>query len=683
MALTSALSRFLLLSWCCQRAWSQAALAHVGEDCFLSCWKSPGFCDWCGIGNACCALDDSDAAKLECGGTGQKLVFTGTAAHQCVKAAFLPGQQPPAAIVATGPTNTPATQIPGVIGKGNATIIDQSPNGLAVGSGKALDATPENCKAETCAWTVDFSCPSAPVGRQGHASNDGSLGFKCCCILQASAYTFGNGNGGSAFQHPDEFNVHAAIGATVAPVFDAYSTASPTVAVSEIGSVTLAPTAAPDSASQALLASHGGANVRVNDVSMVDTDFKPTGHHGPIQNEYANNHNGARKEGCVFGICADLDVNDPDSDSALQSTAHGVGVVDGVTNQLPSYDISVNADNKVNVRTIAGTVKADATGAYVAAGQDRVVDNGDKYHTVRPAETTAVTAIEAGTTTITVATQEGFAIGDKVLIGGVEEKTITGFGSLILDSPVTRFFSAGTAITKVLPRPAISAKETGVATKPAVNGGNAPAAAGGSSLGVSAGGSSAWSGANKGIIIALAVLACICITLAGVGAAAMAGRKKKRSTTDREAYLKNDFIERQPVYHEVPPTEEDGLMKPDSNGADMNRDGIPDALQQPQVYLQPTNSFPLQGQANAISFPGMPPIGGSLLLQPTAGSTYMGALPQGASMNMTTAAPYQNYASQSVYTSAPAAYSQQLGMTMPGAMLPQTTSYAQPQTLYR
>jgi len=123
----------------------------------------------------------------------------------------------------------------------------------------------------------------------------------------------------------------------------------------------------------------------------------------------------------------------------------------------------------VNVRTIAGTAKADATGAYVAAGQDRVVDNGDKYHTVRPAETTAVTAIEAGTTTITVATQKGFAIGDKVLIGGVEEKTITGFGSLILDSPVTRFFSAGTAITKVLPRPATSAKETGVATKPAVN----------------------------------------------------------------------------------------------------------------------------------------------------------------------------------------------------------------------
>jgi len=129
-------------------------------------------------------------------------------------------------------------------------------------------------------------------------------------------------------------------------------------------------------------------------------------------------------------------------------------------------------------------------------------------------------------------------------------------------------------------------------------------------------------------------------------------------------------------------------MKPDSNGTDINRDGIPDALQQPQVYLQPTNSFPLQGQAtqaNAISFPGMPPIGGSLLLQPTAGSTYMSALPQGASMNMTTAVPYQNYTSQSAYTSAPAAYSQQLGMTMPGATLPQTNSLfqAQSQTLYR
>lgn len=132
-------------------------------------------------------------------------------------------------------------------------------------------------------------------------------------------------------------------------------------------------------------------------------------------------------------------------------------------------------------------------------------------------------------------------------------------------------------------------------------------------------------------------------------------------------------------------TNGDGLVDEVVTGVDMNRDGIPDALQQPQVYLQPTNSFPLQGQANPISFPGMPPIGGSMLLQPTAGSTYMSALPQGASMNMTTAAPYQNYASQSAYTSAPAAYSQQLGMTMPGAMLPQTNSLfqAQPQTLYR
>jgi len=351
MALTSALSRFLLLSWCCQRAWSQAALAHVGEDCFLSCWKSPGFCDWCGIGNACCALDDSDALKAECGG---QLAFTGTAQHQCVKAAFLPGQQPPAPVVAATGPNTTAVAATGTkaIGKAqcisymaetgcdwtnkyncpnqpagssgpvkasedmgfqcccnnnlwreSATITDTAPNGLAAGSGEAVEATPEKCKAESCAWTVDFSCPSAPVGSKGHASNDGSLGFKCCCILKAStgpAFVGGNGNGGSAFQNPNEFNVNAPILPTIAPVADAYSTASPTVAVSEIGAVTLAPTAAPDAASKAFLLSHGGANVRVNDVSMVDTDFKPTGHHGPIHNAYANNNAKARKEGCTF-----------------------------------------------------------------------------------------------------------------------------------------------------------------------------------------------------------------------------------------------------------------------------------------------------------------------------------------------------------------------------------------------
>jgi len=184
----------------------------------------------------------------------------------------------------------------------------------------------------------------------------------------------------------------------------------------------------------------------------------------------------------------------------------------------------------------------------------------------------------------------------------------------------------------------------------------------------------------------------------------MRGQKKKRGTTDREAYLKNDFIERQPIYQDVPPQQmeevepmmaqkdqgvpmasvgidynNDGRADVVYTGADLNRDGIPDGLQAPAT-LQPTQSFPVQQvelaqtvpvttavapvtQASGVTFPGLPTIGATNVLQQTvaAPSTAQYIMqPQAASMTATM--PYGNYTTGSTYITAPSAYSQ-LGVT--------------------
>jgi len=176
------------------------------------------------------------------------------------------------------------------------------------------------------------------------------------------------------------------------------------------------------------------------------------------------------------------------------------------------------------------------------------------------------------------------------------------------------------------------------------------------------------------------------IVVAVVVGGLMSSRKKKRQTTDREQYLKNDFIERQPVYHEVAGQPEDGngeeeqpLREQEFNGA---------RPQEVVPALEPTPSFPMQQvemmpalapiqgmqvQALApasmpatapsgISFPGMPTIGvnGMPVQQVQAGSMYMN-----------TTLPYGQYASPSTYVAAPAAYNQMgLGVTGPLTSVP-------------
>lgn len=55
------------------------SLEHAGEDCMPSCGQ-PGFCNWCGQGNACCAKDDANSPD-DCKGVMSDFK---TDKHECV-----------------------------------------------------------------------------------------------------------------------------------------------------------------------------------------------------------------------------------------------------------------------------------------------------------------------------------------------------------------------------------------------------------------------------------------------------------------------------------------------------------------------------------------------------------------------------------------------------------------------
>jgi hypothetical protein len=132
----------------------------------------------------------------------------------------------------------------------------------------------------------------------------------------------------------------------------------------------------------------------------------------------------------------------------------------------------------------------------------------------------------------------------------------------------------------------------------------------------------------------------------------MFGKKKnKKTATDRENELKYDFIERQPVYEQVPSSDSvpmataaidvnaDGIPDMYVTGADLNRDGIPDVMQRPAAPLMaPPPLVPTVPATNpsGVSFPGMPTLGGSTFLTPQM--------------------PYGNYTQQSAYYPNTAAY---------------------------
>jgi len=57
-------------------------LRHAGESCFSEC-KKRGYCDWCGVGNACCEEMDSESPK-ECKAVLSDFV---TSSHECMEVA--------------------------------------------------------------------------------------------------------------------------------------------------------------------------------------------------------------------------------------------------------------------------------------------------------------------------------------------------------------------------------------------------------------------------------------------------------------------------------------------------------------------------------------------------------------------------------------------------------------------
>jgi hypothetical protein len=398
---------------------------------------------------------------------------------------------------------------------------------------------------------------------------------------------------------------------------------------------------------------HAGINERVDTVHQVfDANFIPTAHHGPIHNSNSRNDVYAKREGCVAGICADLDTNNPD-EGFQTHTHHGIGLDDGheeLGQQLPGYKVQVDHDNKVHVVKVENGEETEITSSRRRRRRKSTGPSSIK------ASTTTSKNIVAGSTTLSVSSGLGFVAGDTIVIGGTETKLIimVSGGSLTagerrlqevvgctltVDTPIASDYPAGTTIDDAGPQPQFAARAAGADANAATDEG--------SSSGTGASTSSAGHG---WLILGLSIL-CICCVAAVVGFLLMSNNKsskKKKKALDREAYLKNDFIERQPVYSDtdVPASQEEPLM----------------AVEAPVVPpLQPTGSFPLQQTvfpvastyataAPMASFPGMPPIGTGSMMQPRTTS-------------MTTAVPYGG----STYVTGGSTYMQQpmqqLGLT--------------------
>lgn len=165
-----------------------------------------------------------------------------------------------------------------------------------------------------------------------------------------------------------------------------------------------------------------------------------------------------------------------------------------------------------------------------------------------------------------------FKVGDKVVIGEKETKGIIGFASLILDKPLDNDYLAGTVVRKLIPgQPA-----------PANNGGA-------SSSGSSGSNPVAWG-------VALLIIGCLLICCAVVGF--MASRPKKKRATEREAYLKTDFMEKQ-QYMEVDETQP--MM-----GEPMTQSQI---LTNPALESLPPAPPPkVAGAPETLMFPAPPPV---------------------------------------------------------------------------
>jgi hypothetical protein len=174
--------------------------------------------------------------------------------------------------------------------------------------------------------------------------------------------------------------------------------------------------------------------------------------------------------------------------------------------------------------------------------------------------------VKAGATILQVEAQTGFNVGDYILVGGKEKKKIVGFGSIMLDSPLQNSYPVGTTIAQVSD-PAPGTYYQG-------------------------GGANTSNSSGIGALTALLVVCLLCICAGAVGAFIMLSRKKKNRSTDREMDMKQDFIERQPIYHDVPaqPEEEMQQLMQEQEQAAMSS-------QMPLMPKEPEGSVPFMTEA--------------------------------------------------------------------------------------
>mmetsp|Transcript_119940 Transcript_119940/g.208294 ORF Transcript_119940/g.208294 Transcript_119940/m.208294 type:complete len:619 (-) Transcript_119940:124-1980(-) len=95
------------LLFACLMQGSHTQLLHSGEDCYNACFKQAGFCEWCGVGMACCQ-EGLYSDPAECQGD---LNFKAAGYHMCVQPKYGPNETPPKSPPAGSPVPAPAPPV--------------------------------------------------------------------------------------------------------------------------------------------------------------------------------------------------------------------------------------------------------------------------------------------------------------------------------------------------------------------------------------------------------------------------------------------------------------------------------------------------------------------------------------------------------------------------------------------
>jgi hypothetical protein len=208
-----------------------------------------------------------------------------------------------------------------------------------------------------------------------------------------------------------------------------------------------------------------------------------------------------------------------------------------------------------------------------------------------------------GESEIEVADQSLFQVGDYVKIGGVEEKKIIGFSSIVLDSPLANTYPANTTIDKIT-MPTQYANDDGLS-------------------------GSLSSGSSNKLTWGLALVGGACLLLCCVALIFMFGQmggKKKRST-DRERDLKDRMMseaELQPMMEEEQPAPQPMTQSNIMTSGLQTMPPVPPPVAPKMQMIPQTTIYQAQPQM-AMAQTYMP--GGSSYLQP-GGSMYTGSMYQ-------------------------------------------------------